>query len=331
MKKLKLFGLGNLNYANKIADYLDTPLSKHVETLFPDGDPYVRSDTNVRGQDVYVVDSLFTDEYESASEKFTKLLFFINSLKDASAKRVSVIMPYMFCSRMDRKTESRAPITTKYVAKLLEASGADRILTIDHHNLSSLQNSFRIPVDNLEAKNLMVDYILGIDKNGNQLDKKLSTEVPEDLVMLSPDSGGMSRTRFFRKALEKRLNKQIDMVYYDKERINGTTIKGDKIVGDVKNKNVIIIDDMISSGSTIKGAAEAVKRDGGNLYCACATHGVFTSNAEENLKDIENVIITDTIVQDKIFSNLHIVSTSKLFASAILRTYQCGSISELLQ
>lgn len=331
MKKIRLFGLGNPEYARKIAYYLDMPLSKHVENLFPDGDPYIRSDVNVRGCDVYVVQSLYRDEKESASEKFTKLLFFINSLKDASAKRISLIMPYIFCSRMDRKTESRAPITTKYIAKLLEAAGADRVLTIDIHNLSALQNSFRIPVDNLEAKNLIIDYILGYDKNFNSVDHYMPNKTPENLVLMSPDSGGMSRTRFFRKGLEDRLKQQIDIVYYDKERINGSMVKGDKIVGDVKDKNIIIVDDVISSGGTVRSAAEAVEKHGGKLYCVCATHGVFTENSENNLKDIDNVIITDTVKNKNKFKNLHIVSTAKLFASAILRTHRGGSISELLE
>jgi len=330
MKKLKLFGLGDVSYSKKIAHHLDIPLSEHVDTLFPDGDPYIRSDVNVRGCDVYIVQSLYKDEKESASEKFTKLLFFINSLKDASAKRISLVVPYLFCSRMDRKTESRAPITTKYVAKLLEASGTDRLLTIDVHNLSALQNSFRIPVDNLEAKNLLIDYILGCDKHGNEK-SGLGKNIPDNIVLMSPDSGGMSRTRFFRKSLENRLKKQIDIVYYDKERVNGSLVKGDKIVGEVKDKNVIIIDDVISSGSTVREASEAIKRDGGNLYCVCSTHGVFTQNADQNLKDIENVIVSDTIIKRNNWENLHQVSTAKLFASAILRTHRGGSISELLQ
>ncbi|MGH7127330.1 MAG: ribose-phosphate diphosphokinase, partial [Planctomycetaceae bacterium] len=162
MNNFRLFGLqGSQRFAQRVARYLDVPVSRHVEMHFADMEPYVRSDVNVRGTDVYIITSLYTDEEQSVGEKFTKLLFFIGSLADASARRITVVAPYLAFARQDRKTESRAPISIKYFAQCVEAVGADRILTMDVHNLSAMQNAFRIPTDNLEAKNLLADFLCG--------------------------------------------------------------------------------------------------------------------------------------------------------------------------
>ena len=325
---MQIFGLnGSQQYAQKVANYLDLPLSLHTETRFEDGEIYVKSQENVRGKDVYIISSLYTDNNLSAGEKLTTLLFFIGSLKDASAGRITVISPYLSFSRQDRKTESRAPITTKYLAKLIETAGADRLLTIDVHNLSAFQNAFRIPTDNLEAKNLMIDCLL----HNN------SWKLPDakNIVILSPDSGGMSRAKRFRESLEKRLqcSNCIDLAYVDKQRINGTEVIGDKIIGHVKDKQVIVLDDMISSGKTIDTARKAVESHGGLIWAVCATHGLFIGNANNYMRNLR-LLVTDSIppfrLNEKEMS-INVISTSTLVAKAIGRTHKGGSISQLLQ
>ena len=336
--KMMLFGLGGSEqFAQEVADKLDVPLSKHMERRFDDGEIYVRSEENVRGCDVFVISSLYTDEILSAGEKLTTLLFFIGSLKDASAARVSVITPYFSFSRQDRKLESRAPITTKYVAKHIEHAGADRLLTLDIHNLSAFQNSFRIPVDNLEAKLLFIDYLTGINKSGCSVPGFLvKMPSPKDIVFLSPDSGGMSRTRFMRAALEKRLKapNEIDIAYFDKERLDGSTVRGNKIIGDVNGKQVIIIDDMIASGSTIRITVDATIKSGGKIHAICASHGLFTGKANDYLEGLP-IIVTDTIRSWRIINpkiNVKQISTTGIFAQAIRRTHEDGgSISQLLE
>ncbi len=342
---IKLFGIaGAKEFAKKVAYNLDVPLSNHVEKHFEDGELYVRSDENVRGCDVYVIASLYEDANFSVSEKLTSLLIFIGSLKDASAQRISVVVPYFAYARQDRKCESRAPITSKYIAQLIEAMGTNRLLTMDVHNLSAFQNSFRIPTDNLEARNLLIDFLVGIDRDGQKVEAVISEKLPQDIVFLSPDSGGMSRTKWFARSLEKRIqtinpSQTVGLAYFDKERLSSTEVRGNEIIGNVKDKSVIIVDDLISSGRTIQLASQAVTKFGGNVWAACATHGLFTGDAANNLAEIKRIIVSDTIPPFRLANKgsndrigLNVISTTKLFASAIRRTHEDGgSISQLLQ
>jgi ribose-phosphate pyrophosphokinase len=325
MNSFRLFGMNaTKKFAQHVADYLDIELSPHEEEYFPDHEPYVRSDVNVRGCDVYVIQSLYTDETETVADKFIKLLFFIGSLYDASAERVTAVIPYLAFARQDRKVTSRELITTKYVAKLLESVNTNRLLTIDVHNLSALQNAYRIPTDNLEAKNLIVSYVLDKYKDD-----------PENLVVLSPDSGGMGRAKRFRNSLAEKLKAEVGLAYLDKTH-TGRIIQGTNIIGTVEKKSVIVIDDMISSGATLVECKKAIATHGGTLWAACCTHGLFSGNANENLSSIDRLVVTDTIepcrISDENRKKLHIIDTTKLFGQAIRRTHsQGGSISDLLR
>lgn len=349
MNSFRLFGLdGTRPFAQQVARYLDIPLARHVESFFADKEPYVRSDENVRGCDVYVITSLYTDEKQSVSEKFTKLLFFIGSLVDASAKRISIVAPYLSFGRQDRKTESRAPITIKYFAQCMEAIGADRVLTMDVHNLSAFQNAFRIPTDNLESKNLIADFLCGVDSGigSDSGPQRVESHIPDpliddssNLVVLAPDSGGMGRAKRFRNALERRLglSNRIDVVYLDKERMSGSEVQGSKIVGEVGGKRVLLFDDMISGGGTLQLSADAVEKHGGTVWAACASHGIFVGKPNETLANIPRLIVTDTIRSFRLDpeqwkDRLFVIPTTMMFAQAIRRTNEeGGSISDLLQ
>lgn len=323
--KIRIFGLNaDKIFTESICDYLDMSPSPHTEKYFPDREPYLKSDVNVRGDDVYVVASLYTDESESVNDKFAKLLIFIGSLKDASAARINLVAPYLPFQRADRKTESRAPITTKYFATMLEAVGTNRVLSMDVHNLSVFQNSFRIPTDNLEARNLMVDYVASEFSNQEA-----------DISVLSPDSGGVGRAERFRKRLAVKTNRKIDLSYMGKIR-EGTIVHGDEITGDIEGKVVLVVDDMIASGSTLVTAASTIEKHGGKLWAACATHPLFIGNVNDNLIKINRVIVTDTItpskISDQVKTKVKVLSTTKLFARAIRRIHdQGGSISDLLK
>ena len=349
LNNFRLFGLeGSRKFAQRVARYLDVPLARHVERFFEDRETYVRSDVNVRACDVYVITSLFADKDQSVPEKLAKLLFFVGSLVDASARRITVVSPYLCYARQDRKTESRAPISIKYLAKCLEAVGTDRVLTMDVHNLSAFQNAFRIPTDNLEAKNPLADYLCGVDsgKESDGIPQPVEERLPDplsddpsDLVVLAPDSGGMGRAKRFRNALEQRLQlrNRIEVAYLDKERLDGSSVQGSKIVGTVEGRRVIILDDMISTGGTIKLCMEAVERHKGVVYAACATHGLFVGAANENLAGCPRLVVTDTIRPfrldaEKWNGRLFTIPTAMLFAQAIRRTHEeGGSISDLLQ
>jgi len=325
MNNLRIFGMNaTVKYAEAIADHLDVSLAKHVEKYFPDKEPYVRADENVRGCDCYIIQSLYSDENESVNDKFVKLCFFIGSLWDASAERITLVTPYFSYQRQDRKTESRAGIHTKYTAMMLEMAGLNRVLTMDVHSLKVYQNDFRrCRTDHLEAKNIMAEY--------------LATELkenPAEIAVLSPDSGGTERAERFRKKLAIKMNRKIDLVHLDKIR-EGDIVHGSRITDDVKGKIILVVDDMIASGSTLVKASETVEKFGGTLYAACATHPLCVGNVNENLGKLQRLVVTDTIplrVADDIKAKIKVLSTTKLFARAIRRIHdEGGSISDLLR
>jgi len=321
---LLVFGLdATKEYAAKVAKHLGLELSNKDEKYFEDGEPYLRSMVNVRGRDVFVIQSLYSDENESASDKFVKLLWFIGSLVDARAERITAVLPYT-SFRQDRKTQSREPITTKYIAWLMEAIGADQTLTMDAHNLSAIQNGFRVSPDNLESKNLFADWCAN----------NLPTDRP--LVVLSPDSGGLPRSRRFRNAFGRRIKTELDVVIMDKVRVEGK-VQGSRIVGNVKGTNVIIYDDMISTGSTMWQAYQAVQNHGGQVVAICATHGLFVGKANEYFDNMEtNIVVCDTIPPFRLNTNnlkkTQVLDTTEMVAEAIRRIHNgTGSISELLK
>jgi ribose-phosphate pyrophosphokinase len=339
MKNLKIFGLnGSSAYAKQVAHHLDVKLENHTEKFFDDDESYIRSDVNVRDCDVYVIAGLFSDEKQRINEKLVNLLMFIGSLRDASARRVTAIIPYFGYSRQDRKTKSREPITTKYMAKLFESVGVDRLLTIDVHSLAAFQNAFRIPVDNLDTVRLFVDYLCGIDSDGIVVDKFCDDPLyknSKDLVVLSPDIGGMHRCGVMQEALEKRLGVEIPLAIFDKRRVNGE-VTGSRIIGDVKNKRVLLFDDMIASGSTGEKAICAVEKAGGTLFAFCAVHGLFIGEPAKTLAKVNRLIVADTVPPWRLnmkdwVGRINVLSTTRLVAQAIRRTHEeGGSISDLL-
>lgn len=352
MNNIRLFGMdGFEEFARRVARDLGIHLTPRQEKTFADGEPYIKSaigkDGNVRAADCYIICSLFSDKNQSVNDKFLKVLFFAGSLKDASAARITLVSPYLAYQRQDRKTESRAGIYTSYTAKLLNSMKVDRLITMDVHNLAATQSALSMSVlfDNLEAKNRLCDFICGgVDKHGMpveyHLPNPLCEESNNEIVVLAPDSGGVGRAKRFRNELEKRLGleNKIPVLHLDKERHSSGELKTKQgeINGDVKNKKVIIYDDIIASGSTIKLCGEAVQNYGGIVWSVCATHGILSEKSVDNLKDINKIIITDTIqipknIKDELKNKLFICRTTQLFAEAIKRThYEGGSITELL-
>jgi len=220
---------------------------------------------------------------------------------------------------------------------------------MDVHNLAAFQNAFRIPTDNLEAKNLLVEFLAGPlnTRRPKWAMNYMPERIPNDVVVLSPDSGGMHRAKSFRTALEKKLGRenQIDVAYVDKERKSDSNdVEGDKIVGDVSGKKVIIVDDMISTGGTLILAKKTIEKFGGEVWAAVATHGLFFGDAKERMQELPRVVVTDTCFREELLkgdfpwtkkdaskTELWIVPTAQMFAQAIHRTHEDGgSISELL-
>jgi ribose-phosphate pyrophosphokinase len=322
---MKLFALqSSRSFGELVAKELSMSLSVHEERDFEDGEHKTRPLENVRNQEVFVMHSLYSDKTQSVNDKLCRLLFFIGALKDASAEKVTAVIPYLCYSRKDRKTKSRDPVTTRYVARMLETAGADGVVTMDVHNLQAYQNAFNIPAENLEGRKLFAAYLAPLLKN-------------EDLVVMSPDFGGVKRAELFLKTLSKQIKKEIPLVLMEKFRSKGE-VWGEQIAGDVKNKMIIIIDDLISTGGTIARSAAACRSAGAKKVIGLATHGLFTGKPDETLKEpaLEQIITTNTIPPFRLENTtvnekVTVLNAAPLFAEAIRRMQEGGSIVELLE
>lgn len=311
-------------FGEAIGRSLGVALGAHEEREFEDGEHKCRPLTNVRGRDVFVVQSLYGEPAQSANDKLCRLLFFIGALKDASAGRVTAVVPYLCYTRKDRKTQPRDPVTTRYVAGLFEAVGTDRVLTLDVHNLAAFQNAFRCRTDHLEARAPFVEYFCA----------KLRGD---DVAVVSPDVGGVKRAERFRAALARALNRDVAKAFMEKQRSNGL-VSGDFLIGEVSGMSAIIVDDLISTGTTISRAAKACVAAGAKKIYAAASHGIFVDGAKHLLNDpaIEQVVITDTIPPFRVDaqtvrSRLFVIDTAPLFAAAIRAIHEGGSLVDLLE
>lgn len=311
-------------FGERVSAGLGLGLSAHEEREFEDGEHKMRPLISVRGRDVFVIQSLYADSRQSVNDKLCRMLFFLGALRDASAERVTAVIPYLCYARKDRKSKSRDPVTTRYVASLFEAVGADRVITMDVHNLAAFQNAFRIRTDHLEAKGLFVDHFTPLVQQ-------------EEVVVVSPDAGGVKRVEDFRQTLSRALGRQVHSAFMEKYRSAGI-VSGEAVVGEVANRTAIIIDDLISSGTTLARAAQNCRAHGANKVYAAATHGVFAGAADQALSHpaLEKVAITSTIPPfrldpEVVRTRLVVLDAAKLFAEAIGRIHNDESIVELLE
>lgn len=310
-------------FAEAIARALDIAVSAHEEREFEDGEHKTRPLVSVRGRDVYVVQSLHGDERQSVNDKLARLLFFIGALKDASAGRVTAVVPYLCYARKDRKSKPRDPVTTRYVAQLFEAVGTDCVVTLDVHNVAAYQNAFRCRAEHLEANPMFVEHF--------------ARKVGDAAVsVVAPDAGGIKRAEDFRRRLHAVLARPVGDAFAEKYR-SGGIVSGESFVGDVDGKVAIIIDDLISGGTTIARAASACRRAGAARIYAAASHAVFSATAGMTLgaSEADGIVVTDTIVgrpitDERLQNKLESLSVAGLFAEAIKRLHAGGSIVELL-
>jgi ribose-phosphate pyrophosphokinase len=322
---LMLFALGaSRAYGERVSRTLEVPLSSHEERDFEDGEHKARPLVNVRNRDVFVLHSLYADTTASANDKLCRLLFFIGALKDASAANVTAVVPYLCYARKDRKTQPRDPVTTRYIAALFDAVGTDKIVTLDVHNLMAYQNAFRCRTDHLEAAKLFVDHFAAL------LGK-------EDVTVVSPDPGGVKRADRFQSALSHRLERPVTNAFVEKYRAGGV-VRGEALVGDVKGRTAIILDDLISTGGTLARAARACRANGATRVYTAATHGLFVSGAEALIQEaaVESIVVTDTIPPfrlpaEAIGTKVTIIESAPLFAEAIGRIHGGGSLVELMR
>ncbi len=321
--ELSLFALDSSKaFGEQIVRHLSMALSPHEERDFEDGEHKARPLVNVRDKDVYVIQSLYADAQFSVNDKLCRLLFFIGALVDAGAQRVTAVVPYLCYARKDRKSQPRDPVTTRYIARLFEAVGTHRVVTLDVHNVAAFQNAFRCASENLEANKLFVDYFA-------------ARRAQEEIVVVSPDAGGIKRADRFRQSLGRALGRPIGSAFMEKQRAGGV-VSGEAVIGEVAGKTAIIIDDLISTGTTLARAAQACRAHGATKVFAAASHGLFVADAGRVLSGaaLDQVVVTDSVPAFRlsaeiIQSKLVVVSVVALFAEAIKRMHEGGSIVDL--
>ena len=311
--KIKVFsGTAHPALAHEICEHLDIELGKATTERFSDGEFNYSIGENVRGSDVFIVQSTCPP----SDRHLMELLIMIDAFIRASAERVTAVIPYFGYARSDKKDRPRVPISAKLVSNIITKAGAHRVLTIDLH-ASQIQGFFDIPVDHLYAAPIVVDYF-----KANPID---------NLIVVAPDTGGAERAR----AYAKRLNAGLALCDKRRERANEADVMN--IVGDVNGKNCLIIDDMCDTGGTICKVAEALHKAGANEISACFTHGVLSGNAVDNIRNshLKKVIVTNTI---PISENglplveggkIEVLSVAKLLASAINSIHDETSVSSL--
>ncbi|HVA36335.1 MAG TPA: ribose-phosphate pyrophosphokinase [Candidatus Dormibacteraeota bacterium] len=322
---LALFALrATREYGERVSKALAVPLGAHDEPEFEDGEHKARPLVNVRNQDVYVLHSLYAEPTASVNDKLCRMLFFIGALKDASAASVTAVVPYLCYARQDRKNQPRDPVTTRYVAALFAAVGTDRVVAMDVHNLAAFQNAFRCPTDHLEATKLFVDYFADVVGDG-------------DVVVVSPDPGGVKRAVRFQHGLSRRLGRAVTAAFVEKHRLDDT-VSGEALVGEVRGRTAVIYDDLISTGGTLARAAQACRAHGASRVYAAATHGLFAGKAPSLVREmpVERVVVTDTVppfrlAPDILDPKVTVLDSAPFVADAIRRIHLGESLSALTE
>jgi len=310
LKNIKILsGNSNIPLAEKICTDLNIPLGRAHVKNFSDGEIQVEIGENVRGMDVFVVQSTCTP----VNSYLMELLIMMDAIKRASAERITAVLPYYGYARQDRKVAPRVPITAKLVADLITTAGANRLLTIDLH-AGQIQGFFNIPVDHLYAAPVMMDFI--------------KQEYVNDLVIVSPDAGGVERARAF----GKRLGASLAIIDKRRAQPNESTVMN--IIGDIKGKTALLLDDMVDTAGTLTQAADALVQAGAKKVAACCTHAVLSGHALEKINQsaLEKVVVSDTIPlkpESQSCKKIAVLSIANLLGEAIKRIHNNDSVSSL--
>ena len=302
-------GSGNPALAKAICNYLNIKLGKATIERFPDGEKLIKLDSEVRGRDCFVVQPTCAP----VDENLVELLIFLDCLRRASADRITAVVPYFGYARQDRKDAGRVPITAKLIANVITAAGADRVLSMDLH-AKQLQGFFDIPIDHLSAEPVIIEYLK---------EKKI-----EDVTVVAPDVGNIKTASRYATALGA------ELAIIHKRRLSGKEVLFEEIIGNVKDRNIVMVDDMISTAGTISGAAHMVKALGARRIVAGATHGVFAGPAVERLEQspIDEIVVTDTIPvheESRQLKCLKVLSVAELLGEAIRRIHMNESVSSM--
>ncbi|MDM8536826.1 ribose-phosphate pyrophosphokinase [Desulfobacterales bacterium HSG17] len=311
MKDITIFS-GNANpvLAGKICDYLDMPIGGAKVKRFSDGEIQIEIDENIRSRDVFVIQPTCSP----VNDNLVELLLMIDACRRSSTSRITAVIPYYGYARQDKKVAPRVPISARLIADMLTLAGADRVITMDLH-AGQIQGFFNVPVDNLFATPVILEYI-----------KKQFHG--EDIIIVSPDAGGVERARAF----AKRLNAGLAII--DKRRDTPNEAKAMAVIGDVTGKTAIILDDMADTAGTLTEAAAAIMKNGAKEIHACCTHPVLSGPAVHRITDsvLSSLVVTDTIpleVNARACNKIKVLSISKLFGEAIIRSHKGDSVTSL--
>jgi len=320
MQDISFFTLDS-ELGHGVAEQAGLAVAAYEQRWFEDGECKLRALESVRDRDVYLLASLHGDTERSVPDRLMQTLLLLGALRDAGAARLTAVLPYLCYARKDRRTKPRDPVSTRHVAALFEAVGTDRVLTLDVHNLAAFENAFRIGTDHLTAAPVLASHLL----------PKLS----ENVVVISPDVGGIKRAELFRGVLAEQLGREPGSGFMEKHRSAGV-VSGERLVADVEGCDVILVDDLISSGGTLARAARACREQGATRIHAAATHGVFAPEAEQVLSDseLDSVVITDTVPASRPgrrieWKGLEVVLVAPLLGDALRRLAKGGSLTEL--
>jgi ribose-phosphate pyrophosphokinase len=300
-----------------LAAELGRSVSPHEDRSFEDGEHKVRPLVDPRGRDVYVVTSLHGGPHDSPHDKLCRLLLFIATLREHGAARVSAVVPYLAYARKDRQTKPFDPVTLRYVAQLFEAVGTAQLLVLEAHNVAALQNAFRCTTLHLDAHQAFDGVAIDSARGG-------------PIAVASPDPGGVKRAQLWREALEQRLARPVGFAMVDKRRSGGVVSSFDLVAGDVAGMSVLLLDDLIASGGTMRRAAAALRQAGAREVIALAAHGLFIAPAADVLADaaISRVVVTDSVppfrlpATGPVANKLQVVSVVPLFAQAVTQCHE---------
>jgi ribose-phosphate pyrophosphokinase len=302
----------SIELGHEVARLLGTTLAASEEREFEGGEQKMRPLDAVEGCDVFVIASLNGDAQASANDKLCRLLFFIGALKDAGAASVTACIPFLCYSRKDRRTQPNDPVTTRYVAALFEAVGTDRVIVIDAHNEAAFDNAFRCKTIRIEGADIFVEPL------------RQAVDIQRSVVV-SPDIGGVKRAQQLREALSARFQHEVGFAFVEKRRVGGH-VSGDAFIGDVRDRDVVIYDDMIVSGTTIARATQAARAAGARRVVVAATHAAFTDDAQQLFESSgpELVLVSDSItlsagIREKCRHSLRVCSTAGALGETIRR------------
>lgn len=299
-------------FAGALAEALDRPLAHHEERVFADGECKLRPLVDPRGMDAYVVHGLSGTPQHSVHDQLVRMLLMMATLRDHGAARVTAVLPYLAYARKDRRTKPFDPLSLRCVAQLFEAVGTSQVIALEPHNVAAFENAFRCPTVHLQAHRLFDRSVDALAADGA-------------IAVASPDPGGVKRAQLWREAIEQRLQRGVGFALLDKRRSGDLLGGGELVAGEVRGATVLLLDDLIASGETLRRAAVALRREGARAVHAFAAHGLFVEPAERTLRDeaLTGIVVADSVPPVRVapggvlHGKLQVVSSVPLFAEAI--------------